>query len=211
MAIDEIEQKGPQFGREGQLKLALALYAVSDYKAAAERFERAESLRSVNPVNAGKLAHAYLEIGSNDKSIKEFKNYLAANLSPLNRAWAQHGLGVAYYRAGRVDDARAEWAAVLKAQPNSAPALNGLAYADAKRGKNLKQALAMIDRAVKLEPNDVAHQETRGYVLFRLGELDEALRILRRVAPQLPNDLDAQRDLKEVEEAVAKAGKKTSS
>lgn len=44
--------------------------------------------------------------------------------------------------------------------------------------------------------------ETRGFVLFRMGRLDEALQLIRRAVARIPNDPDTQRDLKEVEAAI---------
>jgi tetratricopeptide (TPR) repeat protein len=78
--------------------------------------------------------------------------------------------------------------AVIAADPEHAPALNYLGYMLAERGERLTEALALVKRAVDLEPHNGAYLDSLGWVYYKLGNLDEAEPHLRAAATQLPRD-----------------------
>src|SRR5690606_16059187 len=59
-------------------------------------------------------------------------------------------------------------------------ALNALGYTLADRTERYGEALELIDRARVAEPGNAAIIDSYGWVLYRLGRLDEALVELRR-------------------------------
>jgi tetratricopeptide (TPR) repeat protein len=79
----------------------------------------------------------------------------------------------------RPDDAEAAFRSALAAQPGNPSILNALAYFNADRGVKVAEALELADRALRLVPENANILDTKGWVLFRLGRLDEAERILR--------------------------------
>ena len=200
--VEEIELRGTSFPPQVHLKLAEAIYDAGDYEAAAYRFEKAGNITGGDPVNLARQGHAYLETGSFSKAIKALNAYLAGSLAPDQRVWALNVLSLVYHRAGRLDESAAVQHEALKLDPNSPSLLNGLAYTYAKQGKNLTEALILIDRALRQKPDLLEAQGTRGYILFKLGRFSEALPILRKNAVDLPNDTDAQNDLREAEQAI---------
>jgi len=201
--IDEIELRGSRFPSHGHLKLAVALYEGTNFKSAAYHFDKAEAGGAMQDTQQVAMrAHAYLESDRYVEAIRTFNEYIAANISPQGRAWARDSLGFVYSRLGRTDDSIREHREALRLAPNYATALNNLSYTLAKRGETLHEALALVDRALRQERDNPYYLETRGYVLFRLGRLDEAADLIRRAMAKVPNDPDGQRDLKEVEEAI---------
>ena len=84
-------------------------------------------------------------------------------------AWA-----AALERSGAWDEAVKQFRKLLAKQPDNAAALNYLGYMFADRGVNLEEARTMLTKAVDLEPNSGAYQDSLGWVYFRLGELDRA-------------------------------------
>lgn len=200
--VEEVELRGTSFPPQGHLKLAEAFYAVGDYDAAAYRFEKAGNITGDDSENLARQGHAYLEAGSFSKAAKALNAYLAGSLSPEQRVWALNALSVVYHQAGRLDESVAIRHEALKLAPNSASLLNGLAYTYAKQGKNLSEALALIDRALRQKPDFLEAQGTRGYILYKLGRFSEALPILRKNAVDLPKNSDAQNDLREAEQAL---------
>lgn len=95
--------------------------------------------------------------------------------------------GVLLERAGEHDQAAAEMEQVLKVDPEHAEALNYLAYRWAERNENLQQALRYARLALK--KSDKPHiRDTLGWVLYRLGNYDAALRQLQQAAEGLPGD-----------------------
>lgn len=95
--------------------------------------------------------------------------------------------GVLLEKIGEHDQAAAEMAAILKLDPDFAEALNYLAYRWAERDENLQQALDYARRALK--KSDQPHiRDTLGWVLYRLGDYDQALKELQGAAEGLPGD-----------------------
>ncbi len=74
---------------------------------------------------------------------------------------------------------------VVSQNPNDAGALNALGYTLADRTDRLEEALTLIQRALKLAPNDGAIIDSLGWVNFRLGNHEIALKYLKKAMEQL--------------------------
>ena len=68
----------------------------------------------------------------------------------------------------------------LELKPDFDEALNHLGYMWAEKGRNLPRARAMIEQALKAEPENPAYLDSMGWVLFRLGKPAEALEWLTK-------------------------------
>ncbi|MHA7879399.1 MAG: tetratricopeptide repeat protein [Saccharospirillum sp.] len=77
---------------------------------------------------------------------------------------------------------------ILENDPDNAMALNALGYTWADLNKNLEQAVDYIDRALAIRPDDPAFMDSKGWVEYRLGNLETAERWLRRAALAYDND-----------------------
>ena len=97
-------------------------------------------------------------------------------------------LGASYERSGQHDPAVAAFRRALAQQPDFPEALNYLGYMWAERGENLEEALSMIQKAVKVDPDNGAYVDSLGWVFFQLGRHDEALAQLQRAARLVPGD-----------------------
>lgn len=75
---------------------------------------------------------------------------------------------------------------ILKREPDNAQALNALGYTLADRTTRYQEALGYIERAFKLEPEDPAILDSMGWVHYRLGKSEEAVRFLRRAIELSP-------------------------
>ena len=80
----------------------------------------------------------------------------------------------------RLDDALAAYAQAVKRWPDSALSLNAYGYTLADRTDRFAQAEKLIRKALKLDPENAAIIDSHGWVLFKLGHLDEALLELQR-------------------------------
>ena len=72
--------------------------------------------------------------------------------------------------------------------PDDAFALNYLGYWWADQGRNLDEAIALIERAVKLRPNSGYFVDSLGWVHFRLGDAETAVRFLEQATELEPAD-----------------------
>ena len=80
----------------------------------------------------------------------------------------------------RVADAERDLRVVLEAQPDNAAALNALGYTLTDLTDRHDEAEALIRRAYQLQPNEASIVDSMGWVAFRQGRLDEAVRFLAR-------------------------------
>lgn len=69
---------------------------------------------------------------------------------------------------------------VIALRPDNPHAYNALGYSFADRNIRLDEARSLIDRATELAPNDAYIMDSLGWVLFRQGQVKEALKILRK-------------------------------
>ncbi|MGH8508744.1 MAG: tetratricopeptide repeat protein, partial [Gammaproteobacteria bacterium] len=100
-------------------------------------------------------------------------------------------------KIGRIDVLERDLKHILAREPNNARALNALGYSLADRTTRYQEAYALIKRALELTPNDFFVLDSMGWVLYRLGRLDESEAYLRR-ALQIRNDPEVAAHLGEV-------------
>ena len=70
--------------------------------------------------------------------------------------------------------------AILAVDPNNALILNNYGFMLADRGVQLQKALAMIQKAVKLDPTNYAYLDSLGWVYYRLGDYNKAEKHLQQ-------------------------------
>ncbi|MDQ1919927.1 tetratricopeptide repeat protein [Massilia pseudoviolaceinigra] len=90
-------------------------------------------------------------------------------------------------KLGRVDVMEKNLRMVMEQAPDNHHAYNALGYSLAERNVRLDEALALIDKALKMAPSDPFIMDSMGWVQYRLGNLNEAEAHLRR-AYALRND-----------------------
>jgi tetratricopeptide (TPR) repeat protein len=88
------------------------------------------------------------------------------------------------------DYARAEEAfrAVIARDPAHAQALNYLGYMLADRGERLDEAVALIERALAIDPGNGSYLDSLGWACFRLRRYEDARTHLTEAASQLPTN-----------------------
>ncbi len=77
--------------------------------------------------------------------------------------------------------------AIIQREPDNAMALNALGYTLSDRTTRYAEAKALIQQAYDLSPDDPAVLDSLGWVNFRLGNLDEAERLLRQALERFPD------------------------
>jgi tetratricopeptide (TPR) repeat protein len=97
-------------------------------------------------------------------------------------------LGQAFERTGSVEEAAQEFRGVLAIRADDTTAMNYLGYMWADQGKNLDEALRLVQRAVELEPGNGAYVDSLGWAHFRRGELAEARENLERAVTLTPEN-----------------------
>jgi tetratricopeptide (TPR) repeat protein len=88
--------------------------------------------------------------------------------------------GIMAEKVDRLDITEADLLNVISQEPDNASALNALGYTLADRTSRYQEALDYIRRAAELVPDDPAILDSLGWVSYRLGKMDEALKWLSR-------------------------------
>ncbi len=110
---------------------------------------------------------------------------LIARTSDTNRLdqFLYFQLGASYERNKDYPQAEKYFQKCLQVAPDFVEALNYLGYMWAERGVNLDAARRLIEKAVKLKPDNAAYLDSLGWVLFKQNRAPEALPyILKAVA-----------------------------
>ncbi len=88
----------------------------------------------------------------------------------------------ALYRVG-IDDLvglESDLRTILDIDPDNPQALNALGYTLTDKTERHDEALGYIKRALEIDPDEAAFIDSMGWVQYRLGNLSEALRYLKR-------------------------------
>ncbi|MFO1419250.1 MAG: tetratricopeptide repeat protein [Methylotetracoccus sp.] len=83
-------------------------------------------------------------------------------------------------RLGRLDVLESDLRAVLAKTPDDANALNALGFTLADHGIRLDEAQALIERAMKLKPDDAAILDSWGWLQYRRRNLEQSVVYLQR-------------------------------
>jgi tetratricopeptide (TPR) repeat protein len=118
------------------------------------------------------------------EAMKVYDEALAANPGNADLLYARALQAVAL---DRMDSMERDLKAILEKDPKHADALNALGYSLADRTDRYAEALSYIKRALQLKPDDPAVLDSMGWVQFRLGNKEDALKYLRRAAEKMPD------------------------
>jgi tetratricopeptide (TPR) repeat protein len=91
-----------------------------------------------------------------------------------------------YEQAGRVADAERELRRMIERDPLDGNALNYLGYMLADRTDRHAEAVELIERALKVEPDNPAYLDSLGWALFKQGKVEAAVAPLARAAAAVP-------------------------
>jgi tetratricopeptide (TPR) repeat protein len=89
---------------------------------------------------------------------------------------------------GRNEDARAAFLALVKADPDFAPAYNNLATLELEAFNNLEGAIGFARKAHSLDPTEPAIADTLGWLEWKLGNFTAALPLLALAAEKMPSN-----------------------
>ncbi len=97
-------------------------------------------------------------------------------------------LAIVYEKTKRPDDMFSALKRTIEINPKHADALNYLGYTYADMGINLDAALDLIKKAVELEPESGYIRDSLGWVYFKKGMFEEALREIRKASEITKDD-----------------------
>ena len=81
---------------------------------------------------------------------------------------------LAFEQVGNIDGAETDLRKILDLKPNDPDAMNALGYTLADRTDRYQEAYFLIEKALEQKPESAAILDSMGWVLLKLGRLDEA-------------------------------------
>jgi len=102
-------------------------------------------------------------------------------ISPVDE-WALYMTAMIASEQGRLQEAIEGFKLVLSHYPDSADAMNSLAYMYAEHEIELAAALVLAEKALEFEPANAAYLDTAGWLYFKLGDIDRAYEYLKRAS-----------------------------
>ena len=169
-----------------------AMIALADLANDRERFDEAilildEAIR-LNP-NDGYL---YKQLGDSHRRARQYRDASKAYRSALELGHGtsdtHRNLGMVLEQMNKDDSAEKHLLTAIEMNPADAFAMNYLGYWWADQGRNLDDAIALIERAVELRPDSGFFIDSLGWVHYRLGNLQEAVAYLEQATALEPAD-----------------------
>ena len=96
--------------------------------------------------------------------------------------------GIAYERIGDWDKAEADFRKSLELQPDQPLVLNYLGYSLVEMNMKIDEAKDMIERAVAGDPDNGFITDSLGWVLYRIGQYEDAVPHMERAVELMPSD-----------------------
>ncbi|MEW6080110.1 MAG: tetratricopeptide repeat protein [Thermodesulfobacteriota bacterium] len=154
---------------------------------AREAFDRAISLAPDFQKPYYGLARLYIINKDIDSAVRQYQSLL--NRDPRQPV-PYLLLGVMHKTKNDYPAAEGYYRKALEMDPHFVQAANNLAYLLAEQGRQLEEAVTLALRARELKPDDPYVLDTLGWVYYRQGKYDDAIRELRLSAEQLPDSAD---------------------
>jgi len=183
---------------QASLRIAINLDASGDLDAAIaslQAYQQSDSENGEALVNAYLLeAELLSRRGRHTDALAVYERALQVFEEDPTLLYAR---ALGFEKLGRVDEAIADLRRLHAIDPDNADTMNALGYTLADRTDQFEEALSLITRALEKKPDSAAIIDSMGWVLYRLGKLEEALVYLRR-AFELQRDAEVAAHLGEV-------------
>lgn len=98
-----------------------------------------------------------------------------------------YDFAMAAEKVARMDLLESNLKKVIQLKPDHAHAYNALGYSLADRNERLSEARDLIEKALKIAPDDAMIVDSMGWVLYRLGDLERSRELLARAYALMPD------------------------
>ncbi len=186
-AYARVPEAAPE-GADALERLALAAQADGDKEGALRLARRAAALAPDDDQAGVVLAEVLRAQGRDDEAVAVLDPLVARTPDGEPAGRLLFLRGAAHERSGRWPQAEADLKRALALKPDDPEVLNYLAFGWADRGLHLKEALAMLEKAVAARPDQGSVLDSVGWARFRMGDLRGALRDLEKAVALEPAD-----------------------
>ncbi len=148
---------------------------------AVNEFQQVLALSDSSWESWAELGAAYRAAENRTKEIEAYRTGLSQTQGDRDGAHRlMMALGSAYEQSGKFDSALAVFEDLVAQAPEYDMALNYLGYMLADSGQRLDYARELIERALKISPENAAYLDSYAWVHYRLGNFNEAREYMER-------------------------------
>ena len=148
----------------------------------------ARALQTVHPEDVRSKFLLAQMLDARGRSTEALATYKEAVTAAPDNTMVLFQYGAALDRAGRQPEAQKVFRDVIARDPLDANALNYLGYMLAEHNTSLDEAVGLIQRALKIDPNNASYKDSLGWAYFQQGKLDLADPPLTEAAAERPQD-----------------------
>jgi tetratricopeptide (TPR) repeat protein len=170
---------------DAHLHLGYLLYRL---KRNEEALPHLQQVIALNP----KMTEAYLLLGltllqasRQEEAVAVFREGLQRNPESAD---LHFNLGTAYDKMGRFDELVHEMEEAIRLDPKHADALNYLGYTYAERDMRLEEAVALIQQALVVKPQNGYYLDSLAWAYYKMGRFQAALEEMKRAVAVVPDD-----------------------
>jgi tetratricopeptide (TPR) repeat protein len=161
--------------------LGYAYHKTSQYKKERRLYKKAERDFPNDPL----LTYRQAVLALAEGRTKEANNYIERYKSIRKaNSWSEAGttssLAGIYSESGIFDKAEEYNRQSLSLEPENPNRMNDLAYFLIDKDQKVNEGIEIIDKALKLSPEDYNYLNTKGWGLYKQGKYQEALEILQK-------------------------------
>jgi len=161
----------------------IAAFEDKQFQQAATFAAEAQAQHPDDPSFSRLQASALIKTGNTPRAIE----LLESTASKFRDADTQLMLADVYNDSGRSTDAERTLRQLLVANPSDARVLNYLGYMLAQNGKDLDEAIRLVNRALLGDPGRAEYLDSLGWAYYKRGDLGEAEKYLSEAALKRPD------------------------
>ncbi len=165
--------------------LARTHNAAGDYAKEEQALRRAVSADPRFPTGYALLAQLYLRQKRTAEARAEYEGIIKRDPSAVG---ARTMLGMLLDQDGNREEAKKAYAAAVSGTNNAPVAANNLAFIYAEQGTNLDEALQLATTAKQRLPNDASVDDTIGWIYYKKGLSDLAIKSFEESLKKRPDD-----------------------
>lgn len=144
--------------------------------------------RNEHPEEAVRLRIAEAQVLRETKRYQDAYTLLAAGLEADNdEPDLLYETALAAEKVGQFEVLERHLRTLIRLKPEAPQAYNALGYSFADRNERLAEAATLIDKALALAPDDAFIIDSKGWLLFRQGQAQEALGYLQKAYATRPD------------------------
>ncbi len=153
-----------------------------DYKIAVDEFKIMVQLNDTIPGNWMDLGFTYKKLGDSQHEILTYQTAITKVKNDTAKINLLFALGVAYEQNKMPDSAVAVFEKIISMFPKHHQAMNYLGYMLIDKGERLPYAKKLIEKALKLSPNNAAYLDSYGWLFYKLHNDKKAVKYLKQAA-----------------------------